>query len=385
MPTEPTEPTASTRSTLTLEQVARMRLLAQGLVDPWPTPEEAVRSLTCVQGQDYPGSTVSVALRTGTDGSRRTPRTRGTTAAVRAAYDSGLIVRSWPMRGTLFVVAEEDLPWILDLTAPRTLSGTQRRRTELGLDPATLSAAEDVAVRELTGHGLVRADLLEAWTRAGIPVDAGRGYHLIFHLAQLGLLCFGPTEGPGQGKQQRIVLSHEWLPEDSGASGSREEGVRRLLLRYLRSHGPAPLEDFCWWSKLGKTESRSALREILAAEPAALEGADVGGRTYWMAAGLADRYADRARATAAPLLLPGFDEVVLGYGDRSAVLTPEEEARVVPGRNGVFKGTVVHRGHAVGTWRRSTRRGQPVEVDPFGDLPSPVQTAVPRLSAALPG
>lgn len=59
--------------TLTPERVARMRLVAQGLIEPWPSPVDAARSLTCTQGQDYPGSTVSLALRT----------TGRTTAAVR--------------------------------------------------------------------------------------------------------------------------------------------------------------------------------------------------------------------------------------------------------------------------------------------------------------
>ncbi|MEV4899987.1 winged helix DNA-binding domain-containing protein [Citricoccus sp. NPDC055426] len=373
---------------LTPEVVARMRLLAQGLVEPWPTPAEAARSLTCTQGQDHPGSTVSLALRSGSDGPGGTAggTNRGTTAAVRQAYDAGLLVRSWPMRGTLFVVASEDLGWILDLTAPKMLAATGRRRGELGLDQATLSAAETIAVRELAGTGLTRTGLLEAWTRGGIPVESGRGYHLIFYLALTGVLCFGPTEG----KQQRIVLVQEWIGARAPTAAARpartrDEALRELLLRYLRSHGPATLEDFCWWSKLGKTQARAALREILGEAPDQLEGADVGGREHWMAAGLPDRYADRARATAAPLLLPGFDEIVLGYQDRSAVLTTAEEARVVPGGNGVFKGTVLHRGHAVGTWKRSTRRHEPVEVDPFGTLPSPVANAIPRLSAGLPG
>ncbi|MGM7669728.1 winged helix DNA-binding domain-containing protein [Microbacterium sp. A93] len=382
--------------TLTPQLVARMRLLAQGLIEPWPTPVEAARSLTCTQGQDYPGSTISLALRSAPGGSGRSTggtsrNTTGTTAAVRQAYDAGLIVRSWPMRGTLFVVASEDLGWILELTGPKMLTATGRRREELGLDPGTLRTAEATAVRELSGTGLTRAGLLEAWTREGIAVDSGRGYHLIFFLALTGVLCFGPTEG----NQQRIVLVQEWIgahapsghaPSPPASSArSRDEALRELLLRYLRSHGPATLEDFCWWSKLGKTEARAALREIQGEAPDQLEAADVGGREHWMAAGLPDRYADRARATAAPLLLPGFDEIVLGYQDRSAVLTKAEEARVVPGRNGVFKGTVLHRGHAVGTWKRSTRQGHPVQVEPFGTLPGPVQTAVPRLSARWPG
>src|SRR5665647_1390124 len=36
------------------------------------------------------------------------------------------------------------------------------------------------------------------------------------------------------------------------------------------------------------------------------------------------------------LLLPGFDEIILGYGDRSMTLAPEHADRIVPGGNGVF-------------------------------------------------
>ncbi|WP_313821914.1 winged helix DNA-binding domain-containing protein [Citricoccus sp.] len=349
---------------LSSEQVARMRLISQHLVDPLPTSADVARWLTCTQGQDYPGSTVSLALRS----------VGRSTAAVREAYDAGRIVRSWPMRGTLFAVAAEDLEWILDLTAAQMLKATERRRRELGLTADVLDRAEMVALQALSGPGLTRSGFLARFTEEGIPVDEGRGYHLIFFLALRGVLCFGPTEG----REQRLVLATEWITP--GRQRDREDGVRELLLRYLRSHGPATVEDFCWWSKLGKTQARPALADL---HPELLS-ADVDGREHWMSPDLPDRHAERTRATAAPLLLPGFDETVLGYQDRSAVLTRDEEALVVPGRNGVFKGTVLHRGHAVGTWKRPTRRGQPVEVTAFGELPGPVARAVPRLSAALP-
>lgn len=361
---------------LSSEQVARMRLVSQGLVDPLPTVAEATRWLTCTQGQDYPGSTVSLALRS----------VARSTAAVREAYDAGRIVRSWPMRGTLFAVAAEDLGWILDLTAAQTLKASERRREELGLDAGVLDRAESVALQTLAGPGLTRSELLDRFTVEGLSVDEGRGYHLIFFLALRGVLCFGPTEG----REQRIVLATEWIASGEAAGRmrdrtprrklDREDGVRELLLRYLRSHGPATVEDFCWWSKIGKIQTRAALADL---RPDLLS-ADVDGREHWMSPDLPDRHAERTRATAAPILLPGFDEIVLGYQDRSAVLTRDEEALVVPGRNGVFKGTVLHRGHAVGTWKKSTRRGQPVEVTAFGELPGPVARAVPRLSDALP-
>ncbi|NUL45719.1 winged helix DNA-binding domain-containing protein [Cellulosimicrobium funkei] len=350
---------------LSIEQVARMRLVSQRLMDPLTTAADAARWLTCTQGQDYPGSTLSLALRSADR----------STAAVREAYDAGSIVRSWPMRGTLFAVAAEDLGWILDLTAAQTLKASERRRQELGLDSGVLGRAEAVALHALAGSGVTRSGLLAQFTQEGLAVDEGRGYHLIFFLAQRGVLCFGPTEG----REQRIMLTTEWIAP--GKALDRHEGVRELLLRYLRSHGPATVEDFCWWSKIGKTQARAALADL---QPELL-CVDADGREHWMSPDLPDRYAGQARRTAAPILLPGFDEIVLGYQDRSAVLTKDEEALVVPGRNGVFKGTVLHRGHAVGTWKRAARQGQPVEVSAFRELPGPVARAVPRLSAALPG
>ena len=47
-------------------------------------------------------------------------------------------------------------------------------------------------------------------------------------------------------------------------------------------------------------------------------------------------------------LLPGFDEYVLGYKDRSAILAPEHSQAIVPGGNGVFRPTIVVDGEISG-------------------------------------
>ena len=70
----------------TLEAVARMRLVSQGLVEPLPTPTDAARLLVAAQGQDLPGVLISLALRT----------TGRSLDQVRAALDAGEIVRTWP-------------------------------------------------------------------------------------------------------------------------------------------------------------------------------------------------------------------------------------------------------------------------------------------------
>ena len=60
-------------------------------------------------------------------------------------------------------------------------------------------------------------------------------------------------------------------------------------------------------------------------------------------------------------LLPGFDEYLLGYQDRQAVLAAEHADLVVPGRNGIFQPMVVIDGRIVGTWKRTFRKND-VEV-----------------------
>ena len=72
------------------------------------------------------------------------------------------------------------------------------------------------------------------------------------------------------------------------------------------------------------------------------------------------------------LLLPGFDEFVLGYTDRSLVLKPEYFNKIVPGGNGVFKKTVVAGGEVIGTWARAGTRASAAVVPELFDESKPL-------------
>jgi Winged helix DNA-binding domain len=66
------------------------------------------------------------------------------------------------------------------------------------------------------------------------------------------------------------------------------------------------------------------------------------------------------------LLLPGFDEYLLGYKDRSAMLNPDYSNRIIPGGNGVFKPTIVVEGRVVGIWQRTIKKQRvDIEAQPF--------------------
>ncbi|HEV2089107.1 MAG TPA: winged helix DNA-binding domain-containing protein [Cryptosporangiaceae bacterium] len=350
-----------------MHEIALLRLVAQRIAgDGLATPADAVRWLTALQAQDYPGVLTSVALRTAS----------GTRQAVEAAFDAGEVVRSWPMRGTLHLVTAEDLPWMLDLAAQRPVAGATRRRAQLGIDPPTLDRARQVAVNVLAGGRQLRRDQLFAtWEDAGVATTGQRGYHLIWHLAQVGVLCFGPVrEG-----EQHLVLVDEWIAHPRRLD--RDEALGELALRYFRSHGPATVRDFARWTGLLTADVRAGLA---LARPA-LANLHVDGVEYLLdprTPELLDACRERARGV---FLLPGFDEFVLGYQDRRAILPAEFADRIVPGGNAVFRPTVVVDGQIVGTWQHTGRGpSRTVSATPFDTFGDEVPAAIPEVYAALP-
>jgi hypothetical protein len=66
------------------------------------------------------------------------------------------------------------------------------------------------------------------------------------------------------------------------------------------------------------------------------------------------------------LALPGFDEYLLGFKDRSMMATPDQLAAIIPGGNGVFQSTLVRGGRVRATWKRTIgSRGVTVTVQPL--------------------
>ncbi len=302
--------------------------------------------MLAMQAQDLPGAKWSVGLR-----ARQT-----TEASVDAACDAGEIVRSWPMRGTLHLVPAEDLRWMLELTAPRALASAASRRAFLGIADADVERARAIAVASLSGGRILARDaILAAIAAGGVSTDGQRGYHLLWYLAQTGTLVLGATAG----RQQTFALLDEWVPEPRRLE--HDEALGELAFRYFRSHGPATLRDLARWSGLTMRD----VRRGVAVSRGMLADLELDGVTYHLAPETLSSAAPAPRV----YLLPGFDEYLLGYQDRSAALAPEHGAAVVPGSNGMFMPTIVAAGEVVGTWKRTVRaREILVEPLPFGPL-----------------
>lgn len=339
---------------MTKKELIAIRVRQQHLSEhPVKTPVELVTWMGALQAQDYPAAKWALGT-----------RLPGVTEAdIEKAIAEKQILRTWPMRGTLHFIPARDALWMLRLCTPRIVSGLAGRNRQLELDDKVFSRTRKILTRALAKEQLSRKDLFGVLEKAGISTSGQRGIHILQWHALEGMICLASH----QGKQPAFALmdqwvTNPWLPD-------REEALLELALRYFKSHGPATLQDFAWWSglkikevKQGLALAGSKLRKITFME-----------QDYWLDGGVDSKGINVPEV----MLLPGFDEYLLGYKDRYLTLDPVHADKVVPGNNGIFKPTLVMGGMIEGTWRRTIKKQEIlVEVHPFGGKKQPSTLAL---------
>ena len=343
---------------LTWAQVASLRLRAQWLDAPRAESVVAtVRAVGGVQAQAPLAAALSIR-----------PRCAGVTAAgVEAArVEARSVVRTWLMRGTLHLVASDDLPWLLPLFGPLFRSGTRRRRLELGLDDATAERGV-AALREVLAEAgpLTRHEIADRLAERGLHLVGQARPHLIGYAAQQGVVCCGPDRSG----EPTYTLLQDWLGYDPHPAPAtmRPELVRR----YLAAFGPARAEDMAAWSGLPMRDVRAAW----AAVADEMLEVVVEGEPLWLLRRDAARLATLDDAPPPVRLLAAFDTLLLGYRDRRWLGAAEYEARLKGG--GLLPPALLAEGRVAGVWRVGRGRSRvTVEVTPFEPLD-------PRLEPAL--
>lgn len=314
---------------MTYQEISYTRLTAQQISNTnFTKPGQIVAHLGAMQAQDFQSSLWAIGLRL--PGSVLTD--------IEAAINNHEIIRTWPMRGTLHFVAADDVRWMLKLLTPKVISGSAKRHRDLELDERVFAKAKNLFEKALAGNKiLTRNELFEILQSNGIDPKNQRGYHIIIYLCQTGFVCLGPH----QGKQPAFVLLDEWVPKTKELD--REASIVEITKRYFTSHGPATIADFAWWAglniadiKIGLAQAGSSIiREV------------VEGQEYWM-----PHVSPKIPTASGVYLLPAFDEYLLGYKDRSAVLHEDHKHKLAPGNNGMFMPTIIIDGQVAGLWKR---------------------------------
>ncbi|HLJ96522.1 MAG TPA: winged helix DNA-binding domain-containing protein [Gemmataceae bacterium] len=330
--------------------LAQLRLRNQRIAGKkFTKPEEVVAYFGAMQAQDYLGALWAIGLR----------MEQATEKAIEKALADRKIIRMWPMRRTLHVVACEDAWWMHALMTPGLLKNMgQRGERFYGLTSPVLERCRNLVTKALTGDKqMTRAQLYEALEKGGVrirgdgrplstvPSDdpflstTSRGLHILVHLAHEGLICFGSRAG----KQQTFVLFQEWVPKTK--SIPREQALEELVVRYFTSHGPATVHDLMWWSGLPGRDIKKGI-ELAGVR---LEQLEIEGKTYYCGNGTGKLAKTRKRVD----LLPPFDEYIVAYRDRSAVMETRHNRLINPGGNGMLSAVIVSNGRVIGGWKRT--------------------------------
>lgn len=310
---------------------------------------EVVRELVGVQAQDM--SATRMALRA---------RTSDVDADdIRAAYDEDrTLVRTWVMRGTLHMVAAQDVGWLVSLLGPVFTVADQRRRAQLGLGDELLVKAIP-ALRDIVAeHGpITRADLVRRLKGKGVSLDLKTQgpAHLIGYAAMTGVICRGPD---AEAEEATYVIIEDWAGHHRQLDD--DEALAELARRYAASRGPVTAEDFKRWTGLPAKQARHGFE--LAAEH--LTEVEAAGVRAWVAKGTRR---STPRKEPSVELIAMFDEYLLSYASRDLVLAPRFAKRIQAG--GFIKPAVLLDGRVVGTWKQKrTKSKVTVEVDPFEKL-----------------
>jgi hypothetical protein len=348
--------------TLSLAQTRYLRLRAQRLISAGTKASDSVaqlvRDVCGVQAQEPPAAVLAVWVR------------RGGLVASQvedARLHERSILRTWCMRGTLHLLATEDLGWLVPLLGPVFVRKSQRRYAELGLTEEICTNATR-AIRGILGNQgpLTRAELAEQLAAQGLPTEGQAAYHLMRRAALEGAICFGP-ERVGE---PTYVLVEDWIHTGGGMVGNVARA--ELVRRYLAAYGPAGPKDLAGWSGLSVSEARAGFELVLDE----LLEVEVEGSPSWILKSRAAWLDEPSEEGVVVRLLPSYDPYLLGYSSRDLTVPQQYAKRVHPG-GGVLRPTLIVDGCAAGTWKQKRGGvGLVVTVEPFEDLGVQVTAAL---------
>jgi hypothetical protein len=327
--------------------IARVRLARQFLTaTPHRSAASVVRAQGAVQAQDYPGAKWALAQRM---------QGAPTDADIEHEIDAGRIIRTHILRPTWHFVAPEDIRWMLALTAPQVRRHMASYNQKLGLTPDVFRRTNAAVARALEGKCLTRQELKPVLARLGIgELNAMRLGHIAGEAELAGVAC----SGPARGKRQTYALLEERVPP--APERDRDDALLSLTQVYFATRAPATVQDFSWWSGLKMPDAKRGI-EIAGRS---LERVTIDDRVYWQPPDL-----PKPSRAATLHLLPNYDELFIGYKDRSAIGERLGSHALVMGRDFFVAHVVIVDGQLVGGWRRvPDRKGVRVRVDLVGKL-----------------
>ena len=306
-----------------------IRLLNQQLAAPqFSDPAEVVSHLGAMQAQEYRLMRWAVTMRT------KKPSAK----AFKKAFDDGRIIRLHLMRGTWQLVAVEDYWSMLELCAAKAIAVTKGWMSSNKIsipDDELMRIREILAQTAADKRSVTKEDFVQALAEKDIHMDDHRlSYHI--RMAELsGTLCSGDLLPM---KASYALTANKIKPKEQT---DRDEALMHFTRKYFQSRQPTTLDDFVWWSGLNISDCRKGIE--LLGDTIHIERWK--GRDFY----LTDDCRTRGFRKDKFLLIPPYDEYLIGYKSRDIVLPPEHRHRA-HNNSGIFQPIITHDGIVCGNW-----------------------------------
>jgi Winged helix DNA-binding domain len=314
--------------------------------------EEVAASLVALHSTDATAVFVAAWM-------RLADRTCGPQEVERALYEDRTLLRILAMRRTMFVVDRATAP-VVHAAASVGVAARERAKLVKAMETsgvggvrreAWLAKAEAVALEALETRGeLTATELAAVDPRLAVEVRVGTGkWTASAKMASRVLLLLGADgrairarpRGGWSSTQFRWAAMRAWAGAPLEALDA-VDAERALARAWLRSFGPARVEDLKWWTGWTLGQTRRALVGDDVAACVLEDGAD--------GIVLADDL-DPVEAPAEWIaLLPGLDSTPMGWKHRDFYLGPHAERLFDV--NGNVAPTVWHDGRIVGVWAK---------------------------------
>lgn len=293
--------------------------------------KQLVGYMGAVQAQDYPMAKWAIGLRLNKSDEKQ----------INSAIEKGEILRTHLLRPTWHFVSADDIYWILELTASRIRKSMSSRNKELGLTPAVFTKSNKIIREALAGNNhLTRDEIIGLLNNEKIKTDKNRASHLLAEAELSGIICSGIPDGDKP--------TYAILEERAGQKlvHGKVESLRKLAELYFASRGPATIMDFIWWSGLATTDAKRALEMI---KPK-MNSFGLNSQTYWFFKPLPEKLIK----TGIVYLLPAYDEFMISYKDRSAIIVSGSHKKIIS-NHGMFRAIIIYNGKIIGTWKRNVK------------------------------
>jgi len=261
--------------------------------------------------------------------------------AVTRALERRIVVQGSMMRATIHLVSKRDYwPFVVGI---RRGQRDWWLRLHKDVSRRDIAANDRKVRRALRGRTLSRAELEEVigqrWAAAGVFVDLVRA----------------PPSGTWNRRRADLyALAEDWVGPESA---SEDEGIERLVRRYLQGFGPARPAEIADWASLDVSTTKRALERLELRRFQDEQGKE-----------LVDlpRLPLPAADTPAPVrFLPVWDATLLVHARRTLILPERYRPLIFNVKTPNSANTFLVDGQVAGTWRYENGR---VKTKPFGRL-----------------